>query len=472
MAEPFDSALTLQTVGNIIRNQYFPELVKQTTLTGASRNRLLQVDDEPVVQDGKEVKFKRSIADSFRPDTDALSGFGTPRAFVVDKIKVRWKERDATAHDFTKLAGSARISEYDVQGASSDGAILDIVETVETDFRKDFDFKSAMFRTAPQTGKIGATSSSTATKLNDAPDYANCTAYSSGATVCRVLLDGTTGPTGWFREGLIIDIYTGSTLLADSVQIVEPPNTIDNTIAVAVTSASTITNLDGITTSCDIYLSGSKGKGLKSFELWMTRPTTSAAETNFIGGVDRNSTAGTYRSLLCHVLRNGSTTAKISKTFLDTAGDTLANKFDKPDVGYAVMGYPTLITALRSDYEAAAFIPWPVDKGGAGRYANLGSMGLNYQHPALGMLSFIGDPFMLPNRIDMLAMGDWMCMYYGRKGLRIMPGSIGGMWDRMESTDPTNPGKTMFYQMQAYANLCDFCTYPQRQVRISALSAS
>lgn len=471
MAEPFDSALTLQSVANIIRNPYYSKLLQQPTLTGAKRNRLFTFDSEPVTQDGKEVKFKRYMADSFRPDTDALSGFGTPRAFRVDKIKVRWNERDASAHDFTKLAGTGRISEYDVSGASSDGAIVDIADTVVSDFRRDFDFKRALFRSCPQSGQIGATSASTATKLNDAPDYANCSAYSNGATVCRVLLDGTSGAIGWFREGLILDIYSGSSLVADSVQVVENPNSIDQTIAVALTSASTVANLDSITTSCAIYLSGARNKGFKSVELWMTRPTTSAAETNFIGGVDRNSTAGTYRDLLCHVLRAGSSDAQINKSFFDTAADSLANKFDQPDVGYAVCAYPTLITTLRNQFEAAALIPWPTDNPGRKTFANLGSSGLNYQHPALGVLSFQGDPFMIPDRVDMLAMGDWMEMYYGQKGMKIMRGAVDGMWDRMESTDPTNPGKTMFWQFQAYSNHCDFCTYPQRQVRIANLTA-
>lgn len=462
-----DTAVTLQTVINIAKRKYFSQLLAFLTISGMATNEMMSLHDQAVDGDGLYIKYKRSQADSFRPDRDALSGFGTSRPFVAEEIKVRFNEQNSTLHDFVKLAGSSRVSEYQIIKAedANDAAIVDIVATLVEDFRRDFDFKRAVLRNCDRTARLATVDG---TKRNNSSlDFASCSTYTNGATSCRLQVDD--GAIGWFREGQYVDIYTsGGTLILDNLQVTDEPNAADMSVGLAITSETTAAaNCDSIADNYELFWSGARNQGMYSIGELFATPAA-----NYIGGTDRTSV--NYRPLQGRLFRSASGTVvrKIARTDFDDVADTLATQYDKPDYGYSVRMQQRLHTALRVQFEAAAFIPWPTTEAGKSkRWANYGSSGLTYQHPALGTLSLMADPFMKPGRFQMLAFDDWMALYYKNKGLRIMPGGIAGNWERMEG-DVAGQGKGMFYQMQAYANMCDFCKFPRRQVEAQNLSAT
>lgn len=458
------TAVTLQTVINSAHELYFSKLLEFETILGRATNNIFQLSDEPVLGHGKHFKFKRSFADSFRPDTDALSGFGTSRAPVYEDLEVRFNERSTAANDFTKVAGASRVSEYQILKAEDEGdaAIVDIVSQLTKDFRKDYEFKKAVLRNMDRTARLGTVNG---TKLNNTDlDFASCTTYSAGATSCRIQIDQ--GAIGWFREGQILDIVTaGGTMILDNVQVVDEPNAYDLSVGIAITGDTvTAANCDGISNAHEIFWSGSRNKGLYSIGELFNTPGA-----NYIGGKDR--TDAHYRALQSRRFRITDVARKVSKSDFDKIGDTLATQYDEPDTAYSSRMQQDIQTAMRAQFEAAAFIPWPTDSDARKRFANYGSDGLTFRHPALGLIVLKADPFMKPKRMQMLCMDDMLALYYKNKGLRIMPGGIAGVWDRMESTIP-GEGKSMFYQMQGYSNLCDWCLFPRRQVELQNITAS
>lgn len=467
MAQPFDSAITQQTVSNILQTQYLDKVLLWPYMNGSVTNRLVQPMDHAIVGAGEEWKFKRWGGDHVRISNDALPDFDTAQPFDVQTITVRWNERDPSSNDFTHLSASGRVSDYQFDSADSEGAILDIVETINGDIRDDYNWSLAALRRIPRSGQIGLQNGTA--KNNDHGLFASCTAYTASATSVRIQVDNTSLPL--FRKGKLYDLYSSggalqiSNIRCTDTQPTDTSSGSQGSVAFEiVTGKSSVANF-GATAStyfgdnAIFYVAGSKNKAMYSVEAWMTSPTSS---DSFIGGRNRSQSA--YQGLMPTLTRASDTASKISKDMFDVAGTSLAFVAENANMTRVALANPRLISALKAQYDAAAFVTWPSTDDREKRFGNLGSMGVNIQEPTLGTIKLVGDPFMVPDHVDLMVMGTWWQGYRGAKGLKILPGEK-GMWYRMQSAT-AGAGKSMYWQMDAYANLVDLCNNPRVNCRI------
>jgi hypothetical protein len=467
MAEPFDSAVTQKTVETILEEQYFPKLLDVAHMKGSTTNKLIAPMAYGVVGDGVTIKAKRYGGDHVRISNDALDDFDTATPFDVQEYKLRWDERTPSNNDFTHISATGRVSVYQFDGADSEGAITDIVEEINGDITGDYNWTMATLARIPRTGLIGYINGTP--KQNDRAMYADCS--STPTTTMRVLVDGTSA--ALFRRGKFYDIYNGSnTLRIGNVRCVDvkPEETTSGSQAsvgfeVVSSGSKQSTNLTGFTNASvsdndTIYIAGAKDVSMYSVEAWYANPGASEA---FIGG--RNRSQAAYHWMVPTLLRSGSASVKIAKSHFDEAGDALSFITDTEDYTFVAVANPRLITALKEQYDAAAFINFPTGDDRSKRFANLGSTGVNIQHPTLGTIKLVGDPFMLPDHVDLMSMDSWKRAYRGSRGLRFLRDG-GSMWYRMQGAT-SGGGKSMFYGLDAYANHADICLDPKANVRIS-----
>jgi hypothetical protein len=470
MAEPFDSAVTLQTVANALYELYHEDLLEDLHMTGSATNRLIKPMDKAIQGDGLNIKCKRYGGDHSRIGNDALADFQASTPYGIETYKVRWDERDPTTHDFTRVDFTGRTSIYQFDDADSAGAIVDVVDEIEGDIKSDAQWTMAALRRIPRSGLVGYINGTPV--QNDALFVANGTALGT-PTHMRCRVDNTAIPL--FRPGKFYDVYDGATLKLANIRCTQV-NEADTTSASAgsvafeivttgakQSSAATFAT-SNVADNYAFYIAGSKGKCMYSCEAWYTLPSTGEA---FIGGKDRSQAA--YQWMTPNLLRTGETATKISKDHLRAAGNVLANVTDKQDMSFVAVGNDLLIDALRDQYEAAAWVTYPEGDSRTKRFANLGSIGVNYQHPSLGLLKIVADQFMVPDHLDLMNMESWKQCYRGSKGIRYLPGEI-GPWYRMQGA-VAGAGKGLMYALDAYMNLVDVNFAPKTNVRIANLKA-
>lgn len=460
MAQPFDSATTLQGVSNIIREQYDEEFTDQVFFTGQITNRLLAPNKtKPVVGDGETFQVEIAHAFNGRMDTDVVSDFPAPSAFQANKLKVRFNERDNTANDFVKFATTGRVSEHELRGVSCDDQAVDIAERIEKEMRGDYDLLLAIHRNLDRTARIAQVNGTP--RQNDADNLNSCTV--TPTTTMRCIIDN--GPIAAFQPGMRYQFYnTGGALLFDDA-IVTDYNPVDLSVGFARATNNSTASFASVADNAEIFLTGERNKGMHSVGSWFSTPTST---DSFIGGVNRSTPTNRY--LTVKRTRVGSASKIISRSDVDDLSNAMSYVQDA-EIMVAVVCDPTMHTKLRNDIGEDAFIPWPSDTAMAKRWMHFGSIGLTYQHPIFGVVKIAADPLSIPNDVRVLTPDMWMALQHGKKGLQFMPGSVGGLWDRMESNVP-GQGKGMFWQVQAYALHCDFCRKPGLQGRILNVTAA
>lgn len=456
MAQPFDNALTLQVVSNLIQTQYFDTALEQTWMTGSMTNRLVNYAKQAVVGDGLVFQIINGHAFNGRLDTDALSDFVAPSAFLDAQIKARFNERTPGSNDFVKFATAARVSIYDIQRVSSKGAVTDLAQKVIDDIRFDFDYLTAIHRNLDRTAQI-ATVNATPVN-NDSNVFASGTTYTSNATSCRFQIAN--GSIAAFQPNMDLDFYSSAGAQHAVHMKVTDVNTADLSIGVTTNTfyPTATANCNNIASADSIYLSGERNKGMYSFGSWFSVPTSS---DSFMGGVNRSTSTNRY--LLPTWIRQGATSRAISKYDFDDAARALGLR-DDSDGPRAVAAHadPAIHDRLRQDITDDALITWPSDNGGYGRYANFGSESLSYQHPVLGRVVLVADPLALPNRVRFVRPEYMLSLAYGTTALQFMQdGENGGVWKRLPSSTPNNGG-SLFYQAEAFCNIADYCKYPSK----------
>jgi len=456
-----DNATTrLGELTDLLQEEYFGEFIEQSWRHGRTTNRLFKPRDEPVVGDGETFQFETARGDTVRFSRSPLQDFAAPRAFQADKIKVRFSE-NSSSNDFSEISGSGQVSHLDLI-EKGDGAIINAAERIYRQIREDFEDKLALHQHIDQTAKVADVNGTR--KNNDSWYQGGASTYTTDSTSMRCQIDG--GPIAAFKEGRLFDIYNSDALVINSVQVTDF-NPDDNSVGFATTSATTAaTDFDDVSDNHSFYLSGEKGKGMYGLAAWMTRPT---ANETFIGGVDRSDSDKRY--MITTATREGSSSTAIAKSHFNDLAIAMGFVHEDEDM-VAVMTDPELHQGLRDAIGEDAFIPWPLDNSRAERFANFGTIGLNWQHPVFGLVKILADPLCTPNRVYLTVPSDWLMLYYGYKGLQFMPGEIGGVWYRMESDTPGN-GRSKFYKCDAYTpGVTCFCKRPKRQGRILNVTAN
>lgn len=466
MAVEHDSAANLQTISDALQEQYFPTFIETGFVTGGITNRLLSMAHYKATGDGVTLQYKRAIGNTFKIGNDPLADFGVGTVMQAEKWKARWNVTDSSAHDFANFKGAVRLNHYDVAGAGDAGSIASLVKNAAQDLRGDYDWKMAASQNCPRTGLVARVNSTP--KNNDSNVYGTCTAYTSGATTARTLVDG--GSVALFRKGVEYDVYTsgGATvalrLMCDGeINATDTTSNSSGSVGWKITSRTTgAANLNSLADNCEFYLDGSKNKNMWGREAWLTQPAASGDV--FIGGVNRSS--ADYQFLIPVIVSGGSVAA--NRGHLDSVASAMGFMTDNPDIVRSLVANDRIIQTLRNQINEAAFITIPTTDDRSKRFGNLGSMGLNYQHPNLGMLKFLADPMMSPDKMDFLAMGSWKFVDYGNRGLQIMPGDI-GKWSRVPSSTPGN-GYGMIYSLDAYSDGLVVCENAQANARVTAIT--
>jgi hypothetical protein len=464
MAEPFASSttLTLDAVSAVIQEQYFPQFVEQINRAGSTTNRLFQPRAEAVVGDGEWFQNETAPSDTVRANTDMLANDQQPRPFTAAKIKVRFNQSDPSTNDFTRFTGVGRVDMWTLENGSG-GTIIDIAQRVYMEIFSGYNYRLAMLRNADRTARIATTS----TKTNSDGLYSGgCSAYTTGSTTCRLVI--TAGSIAALAQGSVIDIYTTAGVLVFSgAQVIScnPADPAGPSLSLARANSSSTANFDNVTTGQYIYFSGEINQGMYSMGAWFSRPTST---DSFIGGVNRFSPANQW--LVTTATREGQTARLIQKADFDALANAMNFIQDGTiPISVAITDIP-MNTALREAIGNDALITWPSTGGNEDRYANFGSTGLLWQHPAFGKVSIVSDPLAVSNSVRFMVPDDWIALTSRFSGLHWMPGTQ-GVWNRMVADTP-NTGYGYYFQCDAVAAHCDYCKRPRYQGQILNVTSS
>lgn len=463
MAEPFDSAFTLQSVTNIIREKYAERVEDQVFMQGRVTNRLFRPDTESISGDGKNFQTIDKHGYAGRMDTDLLSDFPAPARFGAQKVKFRLNERDSTANDLNKFALSLRVSEVELQGITTDDQAVDLVETLQKQAVGDTDTLLAVHRHLDRTARIALVNGTPA--QNDNKVFGSATATPSNSAGLRVPVDN--GSVAAFQRGAFVDFYSPTGTFRWSGRVTDY-NAVDLSVGFENVTSGSMQSSGVITTVADndeIFMSGERNKGMYSMGSWFQTPTST---DSFIGGVNRST--ATYRYLQTTKTREGLSNKIVAKTDFDDLANAMSYIQDEGEMPVVWITDPTMHTKLRNDIIEDLMIQWPSDSAIGKRWANFGSVGLTYQHPIFGVTKLMSDPLMIPNKIRFITPEYWRSQRAGSKGIKWMPGMV-GMWNRLPSITPGNGG-SMFWQAEGYTFMGDWCYRPQFQGEINAVTAS
>jgi hypothetical protein len=466
MAEPYDSATTLMDLSNVLQEQYFGEFLEQTVRNHEDLNRMFEFMPEPVTGDGKTFQMETGPGDTVRAGTDPLADVAAPNRFNDAKIKVRWNQNDTTAHDFCRLSGSAQVDYYTMDNGSN-GAIVDVADRIFRQVTEDFSEKLAIHRVLgrnPVLARVNGTP-----VQNDEVFFADGTASPTNSTGVKFAVDS--GSIGYFREGQILDVYddTNSTYSAQKLEVVDV-NYSDNSIGLKYNSSGlparqSSGDIADIADNDQIFFSGTRNAGMYSIGAYMADPTD---DTNFIGGLNRVTAANRWANPHSYLAGTSTSNAIVDKSHLNGAARVMQYRRNNNN-GVVAVCQIDLHDTLRDSYGEDAFVPMPTDEAQKARFAHLGFVGLNFQHPTFGMIQLTSNSLYPVNVVDILTPNRWKTCVYQTKDWKWVPGQV-GPWYRVGSATPGN-GDSLIYKADGLANMVDFCTAPKDNCRIKYVAA-
>lgn len=464
MAVTDNVASKLLTLDEVLQEQYYPTFLEQSFRKGRKTNLLIPFAAEgefEVEGDGVNVQVERGYGDSSRPSNNPLSDFPTPRPFDPDKYKVRFSEADPSANDFTTINMSAKVTHLQLVTGGA-GAIVDCAQRVFEQLAQDYQEKLATLRNLTRSGQLATVNGTP--KQNNLPTYSASAATPTNTTGMRILIDD--GSIAYFHSNMRLDFYTGATPSARNVRVTDV-NYGEKSIGVEFLSTGddqSSGNLASVADNDGIYFSESYGVGMYSLGAWFGRPT--AGEV-FIGGRDR--TAAASRHLLTTAIREGASPTAITLDIFNEAARA-SNFVQEAEQTVVVVADTTMTDAVRSRLDDNAVIQQPPTGGTGGRIYEMGAMEVRFQHPQFGQTILMADPLMQPNKIRIIVPETWRSLWYGWRGPMMMPQGEGyGTWYRMEAATP-GTGKGKIYKTDGYANHCDVCLQPVKNISIEAVT--
>lgn len=468
MAEPFDSATYLEDVSGIVQTQYFPKFTEQTPQNmQMTTNKLFKPASEEITGDGKTLQVEIATGDSVRWGNDPLGAFPSPDRFQENTLRVRFNKSTLTSNDFSTVNASAQVDDIDLREGGK-GSIIDFCDRIYRQVMPTYEYKLAIHRHIPKSGLVALVNGTP--RQADNILFSSCTATPTNTTGLRVPVDN--GSVACFRPGTRIDFVNASTgaVYAGNVRVTGY-NPSDKSIRVEFNSApataawTSTGNLANVVDNAQIYFSGEYNKGMYSLGAYFTRPA--ATGDSFIGGVDRQ--GKTYEWLNPTVTREGSTSARIAKSMFNDLAIAMGY-VENDSSGMVFLSDPEINQALRDEIGEDAFVQIPVDDTRMKRFANFGSVGLNYQHSQFGMVKIMSDPLAVPNTVRVIAPETWRSLYYGWNGLQPLK-SGSGHWYRVTAAEP-NTGDSKIWKCDWYCNQMDFCFKPWQNGAILNVTSS
>ncbi len=472
MAAPYDEAWDLEDVSEIIHQQYFTNYEQEwSDWFGKNTNQLIRPHTETIMGDGKTMNFELAPGDTVRFATTMLGAFADPDTFDPGVIKVRFNKQ-TSANDFVRVSGSCQTNDIDLE-AGKNGSIVDFVERMQAQIEPAYDEGMAIHRNIGRSARLALVNGTPTLNNGTAIDATAGVASSSTATNtggARFKIDN--GSIAYFRAGRRIDICNATTGVAYAANVrVTDVNVVDSSIGVAFgTTGSHATrlstgNLASVVDNAEIFMSGERNAGMYSLGAYFTAPT---AGESFIGGVDRTTSDYRFMNPL-HVNYSASPTP-LTKSVVDTLSKAMQYRSES-EIAVVLTTDLDLHQKLRNEYTEAAFLNIPDGDNRLKRFANFGALGLNYQHPAFGLLKIVADVLQTSGTLRAVIPANWRALQYGRKGLRMMPGQGGGRngWYRVTESAP-NTGNSMIWKCDFYALHCDWCFAPWKQGHVTGLT--
>lgn len=460
MAITDNVASKLLTLDEVLQEQYYNEFLEQSYRHGRKTNLIIPFAEEgefEVDGDGVNIQVERGYGDSARPSNSPLSDFPTPRPFDPDKYKVRFSESDASTNDFTTINASAKVTHLQLATGGA-GAIVDVAQRVFTQLMEDWQEKLAILRNLDRTGRIAL--------VNGTPKKNDRESYNAASATVSVNSDGArfqvdNGAIAAFHPNMRISFYNGTTPVATNVRITDV-NYGEPSIGVEFLSTGDDLSSGSLASVADnnaIYFSEAYNVGMYSMGAWFARPTV---DETFIGGRDRTEAAS--RHLLTTAIREGASATQITLGILNQAARA-SNFVQEAEQSVVLVGDTEMIDSLRSRLDDNAIVQQPPG-GQAGRIYEMGAMEVAFQHPQFGRSILMADPLMLPNQLRIIVPETWRSLFYGWRGLQMLPQGEGfGNWYRMEAATP-GTGKSKVYKCDGYSNMCDVCLKPNKNIAV------
>lgn len=444
-----------------------PEFTEETPgRFGSTTNKLIKPYKEIAATDGITMQFELGPSDSVRSDTNPLGDMAAPDVFDASTLRIRFNRQTPSSNDFTHFTASVQFDTYTIDNMSK-GLIVDAADRVYNSVMKDFDEKLANLRNGNRTGQIALVNGTP--KKNDNRLYASASATATNAAGMKILVDN--GSISSFRRNLRFDFINPTTGAVNAGNIrVTDTNTAELSVGFEyVTSGPagklSTGSLGNVSDNDIIVFSGTYNKGMYGFGAWFATPS---AGESFIGGVDRTTTG--YRHMVPCSTREGSSSAKITKSHFSDLSVAMGFLSEDEQDGMAVISDPTLHEAMRNELGETAFIQIPVSDDRMRRYMNFGSVGLNYQSPTFGLVKVMSDPLCRPNTIRFIASETWKAIYVNHRGLKPVIEN-GAHWYRLQQSTP-NTGKGLIYKADWFGDQVDFCMQPWKNGQILNVSAT
>lgn len=473
MAEPYDSAWLLEDVSAIIQQQYFPEFTEEAPgRFGSVVNKYFKPSMDAITGDGKTMQVEIAPGDTVRFGNDPLGPFALPDVFQAGSLKVRFNKNTPASSDFSHISAACQTNDIDLEVAGR-GSIVDFVERMFKQIMPEYDEKLAVHRHLSRSASVGTIDTGTAVQ-NNSFYFAGGAATPTSATGARIKVKD--GSISYFRPGTRLDVYNGSSLVLGNIRVTDN-NPADNSIGLEYitgtpgsnpvrTSTGTF-NATNLSAGYVLYYSGEKDAGMYSLGAYFSAPTST---DSFIGGVNRATiSGGNYRWMIPVTTRAGATAATLTKSMIDDLAISMGYR-DEGEQGVVITTSPDLHQKVRNEYTEASFLNIPDGDNRLKRFANFGTMGLNYQHPVFGLVKVISDVLHVPNTVRVIVPETWRSLYYGFRGLKMMPGTKGG-WYRVTETTP-NTGLSKIWKCDWYALQTDWCSQPWKNGQILNVSAT
>lgn len=466
MASPQNEAVLLEDVSAVIQQQYMTEFGDETpSYFGSTTNKLIKPNPLAVTGDGITLQVKHRRADNVRFGT-VLGDITNPDTFQSTTIKARFNRNNSATNDFTQVTASVQTDLVDLQ-MKGKGAIVDFVQEIYQSIMGQYDETLAIHRHLGKNGVLAFVNGTP--KRNDSYLLSSATSTATNANGLRVAVDN--GNLASLPPGRRVDFIRPATgaVIAGNIEVTDR-NMSDLSVgfqfnSTGITGRLSTGNLASVADNDYIVFSGMYNQNMYSIGAYFGSPT---AGESFIGGVDRTTSA--YRWLLPHRSRDGSASARISKSFFNNVAIEMGFIEESPNEGMVWLMEPGLQETLRNELTEAAFINIPVDDSRLQRFANFGSVGLNYQHAQFGLCKLMADPLSAPGVVRVLQPETWKALYVNFKGLQPIMEN-GAHWYRMSQGTP-NTGKGLFYKADWFGIQTDWCMAPWKNACILNLTTS